>query len=280
MTSIERLVAAVSEAQARRGECLDCATHANAAGLDRVRQVQSDERNLRARRPGWRRQHRAAANPARDRTERDGDRPLHRPRQRAQQQADVLNGHAEQLARHDRGARADGECDVGACLSQLGGDFARGVAGPDDSDALAARVARAPVFDAVAHPAAEGGAIGELRHERVGDDARGDDERACTAGRAIGRAHGPFVRVAFDGRDIRARFDRHVERGRVGPQVLDEVGAAREEGRALRVGQARERGEVFAGVEDEAVVEMRPGVADGVTAFEDRVRDAGARELA
>src|SRR5947207_15505513 len=94
-------------------------------------------------------------------------RAMRRARQGRERDREILNRYAGDGARHRMDAAADGDRDIHARGGELGGDFARGVAGADDEHALAPKGLGPPVLDTVNHATAKPIAIANRRHVRV-----------------------------------------------------------------------------------------------------------------
>src|SRR5205823_4865622 len=125
-----------------------------------------------------------------------------------------------------------------------------------------------PVLDAVEDAPAEALASRNLWHVRVRHDAGGDDNRASLDDNASLRPSGPDAIHAVEAGDLSTRLNRKLTQIRVPMEICEKVLARGEERRGSRKPEARQRGETLGRVKDEAVVEIRPRLAELFAAFE------------
>ena len=109
---------------------------------------------------------------------------------------------------------------------------------------------------------AEAIAAGNRRDIRIGDDSRGHDQVLRVDRGARAQPQTPSAIVAHGARHFGAGLDRQAERRGVAVQVLEKLAARNEDRESRRQRQARQRREVPARVQHEAVVQSGPRLPD------------------
>ena len=161
---------------------------------------------------------------------------------------------------------------------QLAADLRAGVAHAHHQHPPSHERLRPAVLHAVQQPAAEALTAGDLRRQGIGDDARGDDEGAGVQ-RPLGCGGAPAAVLALEARDGGADLHWQPERLGVAAEILPEIGPGHERGVVAGEFSAGEVRHPLAGVQRQAVIEVRPGVADHVAALQHAVGDPPRREL-
>ena len=203
---------------------------------------------------------------------------LHGARQLAGPVRQVLNRQASERQRHHVRSRTHGDRHLTAGPRDLTPNLGSGVADAHHQDAAAYVGVRPPVRDAVLDSPGEPLLTGEARCLGIGDDPRRHDQRAGGEG-ASTRVYCPGAVAPRDPIDQAARFHGQLEGARVVTQILPELAARHEEGRGAGKRPAGETRHVLPGVEGEAVVEIRPGIAHRVAPLEHAMGQAVRPQL-
>ena len=168
-----------------------------------------------------------------------------------------------------------------SCARELDRDLPCRIARTHNQHAAAGKTARAAVVGTVHDAATKPIAAGELGRPWVRNDARGNDETLRVECPAVARSNRPAILVARDARDFDTGLNRQTEAFGVPFEVVDEVPPCWKEWRLPAEGETRKRGEMLAGVKNEAVVQVAPRVAELVAAFEtDTAELSAGSELA
>jgi hypothetical protein len=119
-----------------------------------------------------------------------------------------------------------------------------------------------------------------MGHTRIRDDPGCDHDAPSLQRSAVTQTDYPFAGIPSHGVHIRSGLNGQLKCLGVAVQVVEEMIARRKEGSRRRERQARQGGQMFSGMENEAVVQVGPGVADRSATLENQVTNTGPRQFA
>lgn len=162
---------------------------------------------------------------------------------------------------------------MSAAFGQVERDLRARIAHADDQHVLSGIGRRFGVGSAVQHLALEILDAREIRHDRLGVVASGDDSFACAEASGIGLDQ-QAVALAADGLDRDAEARLKAEALGIGIEIGHDLFARNVTGMAFRERHERQRGEGFHRVQMQSPVMPPPGRRNLISLFEDQEIDA------